>query len=69
MASREWEDWKREQVAAVPRRARKRMRELLDSVPGPPTACNGGIKRLREVGEEMQRMVGGKDWRRRRGKE
>ncbi len=69
MASKkEWEEWKREQVAAVPRHARKRLREMLDSVPGPPTAWNGGIKKLREIGEEVQRRLGGKDWRRKRGK-
>lgn len=65
--NKQWEDWKHEQVEAVPPRSRKRMKELLDSVPGPPAEWNGGIKKLREVGEEMREMVGGKDWRRKRG--
>jgi len=67
--NRQWEEWKREQIKAVPPRSRKRMKEMLDSVPGPPTKWNGGMKRLREVGEEMQRMIFGKDWRRKRGQE
>ncbi len=68
-SSKEWEDWKREQVKAVPRHARKRMRELLNGVPGPPTEWNGGIKRLRQTSNEFQRLLGGKNWRRHRGKE
>lgn len=68
-SDRQWEDWKRKQVEVVPRHARKRMKRLLDGVPGPPTERNGGFKKLRKVGEEMQRMIAGKDWRRKRGKE
>lgn len=78
-----WEKWKRDQVETVPRCHRKRMRELLDSLPNPPTAkeckankkildsvpppSRNGAKSLREIGEEMQRMVGGKDWKKKRG--
>ncbi len=69
MANKGWENWKQEQVDAAPRRARKRVRELLDSVPGSSTSAERRFKKLREVVEEIQRLLGGKDWRKRRGKE
>ncbi len=54
-----WEDWKREQLESVPRRHRKRAKELLDSVPGVPWRDGG--KRFREVEKEFRKLVG-KDW-------
>ncbi len=56
---RQWEDWKRKQIEAVPRHARRRMRELLDGVPGPPAAWGDRIRTLREVGEGMRRRRDG----------
>lgn len=53
---KEWEDWKKEQVEAVPRHARKRMRKLLDDVPR-PTRWNNGIKKLSEVGKELRKIL------------
>jgi len=54
--SKQWEDWKRKQVKAVPHHARKRMKELLDSVPGPPKAWKGSMKGLRDIVEEVRRI-------------
>lgn len=51
-----WEDWKREQLGAVPLRLRKRAKKLLDSVHHDTAG-----KRFREIGKEFRKLVG-RDW-------
>ena len=50
---RRWEEWKRGQVEAAPRRGRAALRRLLADVPPPTAAQERAMKELRKLVEEV----------------
>ncbi len=52
---KEWEEWKRREIAAAPPGQRERMRNLLDGIPPPTPEME---ERIREIKREVERVFG-----------
>lgn len=50
---RKWEEWKRRQVDAAPRRERAALRKFLADVPPPTAAAMRELGKLRKLVEEV----------------